>query len=46
LLETISWQAADKPPEVDPEWAAAEQARRERAKRAEKKSAASWFDRR
>jgi hypothetical protein len=46
LLETISWSATAKPPEVDPVWAQEEAARQERAKRAARKSAASWFDRR
>lgn len=46
ILETLTWPSKDKPPEVDPAFAEAEAARRERARRAEKRSAASWFDRR
>lgn len=48
LLETVAWKSVERPHHVEtsPALIAAEQARLERAKRAERKMSASWFDRR
>jgi hypothetical protein len=46
LIETISWAAKDKPPDANDPRVAEAKRRAERAKRAQQRSTAAWFDRR
>lgn len=46
LLETVAWKSMDKPPEETPAETEERLAREARIKRAQRKSSASWFERR
>jgi hypothetical protein len=46
LLETVAWRSTEKPPTETPAELEARLARQARAKRAERKSTAAWFERR